>query len=190
MLTLCPEGSGSPRGCCPLPRARPVALGSAWALCLGLALGALPGVATGRSGRPSASPGSVCKIHVINGLKVPGKFPASLSHMRRRLKAQPFKVFLSFKLLRISTLKLAQGRLARARLAGPYRLEGQLLSVLLGPGGKQRLRFELALYRRRTRFKAARRMLKTTLVLDRGGTFFFVGPPHKGGKLIIGITCR
>jgi hypothetical protein len=131
-----------------------------------------------------------CKIHVINGLNVPGKFPASLRHLKRRLKAQPFKVFLSFKLLRVASMKLATGRIARAKLAGPYRLEGQLISKVLATRHKHRLRFELALYRRRTRYKAAKRMLKTTLVLDRGGTFFFVGPPHKGGKLVIGITCR
>ncbi len=131
-----------------------------------------------------------CKIHVINGLNVPGKFPASLRHLKRRLGAQPFKVFLSFKLLRVASMKLATGRIARAKLVGPYRLEGQLLSKVLAAPKKRRLRFELALYRRRTRYKAAKRMLKTTLVLDRGGTFFFVGPPHKGGKLVIGISCK
>lgn len=138
------------------------------------------------SGGPSAS----CKIHVINGLNVPGKFPASLRHLKRRLQAQPFKVFLSFKLLRVASMKLATGRIARAKLAGPYRLEGQLISTIIAARHKRRLRFELALYRRRTRYKAAKRMVKTTLVLDRGGTFFFVGPPYKGGKLVIGITCR
>jgi len=131
-----------------------------------------------------------CKIHVINGLNVPGRFPASLRHLKRRLQAQPFKVFVSFKLLRVASMKLASGRIARAKLAGPYRLEGQLISQVLASRHKRRLRFELALYRRRTRYKAAKRMLKTTLVLDRGGTFFFVGPPHKGGKLVIGITCQ
>jgi len=87
-------------------------------------------------------------------------------------------------------MKLATGRIACAKLAGPYRLEGQLISTVLASRHKYRLRFELALYRRRTRYKAAKRMLKTTLVLDRGGTFFFGGGPHKGGKLVIGITCR
>jgi len=131
-----------------------------------------------------------CKIHVINGLNVPGKFPASLRHLKRRLQAQPFKVFLSFKLLRVASMKLAAGRIARVKLVGPYRLEGQLISQVLASRHKRRLRFELALYRRRTRYKAAKRMLKTTLLLDRGGTFFFVGPPHKGGKLVIGISCK
>lgn len=131
-----------------------------------------------------------CRIHVINGLNVPGKFPASLRHLKRRLQAQPFKVFLSFKLLRVASMKLAAGRIARVKLAGPYRLEGQLISQVLASRHKRRLRFELALYRRRTRYKAAKRMLKTTLLLDRGGTFFFVGPPHQGGKLVIGISCK
>jgi hypothetical protein len=133
---------------------------------------------------------ATCKIHVINGLNVPGKFPASLRHLKRRLKAQPFKVFLSFKLLRVTSMKLATGRIARAKLAGPYRLEGQLISQIIVARRKRRLRFVLALYRRRTRLHAAKRMVKTTLVLDRGGTFFFVGPPHKGGKLVIGMTCK
>ncbi len=147
--------------------------------------------ARARSAKPAAQGLSAsCKIHVINGLNVPGKFPPSLRHLKRRLQAQPFKVFLSFKLLRVASMKLATGRIARAKLAGPYRLEGQLISEVLAARHKRRLRFELALYRRRTRYKAAKRMLKTTLVLDRGGTFFFVGPPHKGGKLVIGISCR
>lgn len=144
--------------------------------------------------RKKSSAGSAlkasCKIHVINGLNVPGKFPASLRHLKRRLGAQPFKVFLSFQLLRVASMNLASGRIARAKLAGPYRLEGQLISKVLASRHKRRLRFELALYRRRTRFKPAKRMLKTTLVLDRGGTFFFVGPPHRGGKLVIGIRCK
>lgn len=171
-------------GSLPIPRA--------WVLGLSLTAGCLVLAPPASARAPKATPklSASCKIHVINGLNTPGKFPASLRHLKRRLKAQPFKVFLSFKLLRVSSMKLATGRIARAKLAGPYRLEGQLISQLLAARHKRRLRFELALYRRRTRFKAAKRMLKTTLVLDRGGTFFFVGPPHKGGKLVIGITCK
>ena len=59
---------------------------------------------------------ATCKIHVINGLNIPGKFPASLRHLKRRLKAQPFKVFLSFKLLRVTSMKLATGRIVRTKL--------------------------------------------------------------------------
>jgi hypothetical protein len=172
------------------PRRRP----PVWLLGgLLVALVALPSPARARTARSATTTSRLtasCKLHVINGLNVPGRFPASLRHLKRRLTAQPFKVFLSFKLLRVATMNLATGRVATAKLAGPYRLEGQLISQVVAGRYQRRLRFELALYRRRTRFRVAKRMLKTTLLLDRGGTFFFVGPPHQGGKLVIGITCR
>ena len=172
-------------------RPRIALLGAALLL---LALGG-PRPAAARSGAARAKKRTAglrasCTIHVINGLNVPGKFPKRLRHLKRKLSAQPFKVFLSFKLLRVAKMKLTTGSIARTRLAGPYRLEGQLLGQLLTSKRLRRLRFELALYRRRTRMRPAKRMLKSTLVLDRGGTFFFVGPPHKGGKLVIGITCK
>lgn len=131
-----------------------------------------------------------CKIHVIHGLNVPGPFPRALRHLRSHLVAQPFKAFLSFKLLKVVPLRIREGKVAGKELVGPYRLEILLREQLLTARGKRRLRFTLSLHRRRSRFRAARRMLRSRLVLDRGGTLFLAGPRHQTGRLVIGVTCR
>ncbi|MFH2006890.1 MAG: hypothetical protein ABI333_09930 [bacterium] len=155
-----------------------------------LGLGTAPAYGRKSAAAKTSQLTATCKVHVIQGQHAPGRFPKALQHLRRRLDAQPFKVFRSFALLKVTSLRLSTGQLSSKKLVGPYRLEGQLLSQLLSAKHRRRLRFELALYRRRTRFRAAKRLLKSTLVLDRGGTMFLAGPPHKGGKLILGLTCR
>ena len=131
-----------------------------------------------------------CTVTMIHGLKTPGGFPNKLKHLRSRLRAHPFNRFLSFAFLGQINMKLRTGRLSSEKLVGPYHLEGQLLSQVRTSRTKKRLRFTLSLHRRRTRYRAAKRMLKTTLVLDRGGTMFLAGPSYKGGKLVLGLTCK
>lgn len=131
-----------------------------------------------------------CKVLVIQGRKTPGAFPANLRHLRSRLAAKPFKVFRSFELLGTKTLPLATGRLTRAALVGPYRVEAQLLSRLRARRRKPRLQLQLSLFRKRTRLEGAKRLLRTKLVIDQGGTLFLAGPRYRAGRLILALTCK
>jgi hypothetical protein len=131
-----------------------------------------------------------CRVLIIHGLKTPAPFPRSLKHLRSRLTAKPFKVFRSFQLLRKKTLPLATGRLTRAPLVGPYRVEAQLLSRLHTRAHKSRLQMRLSLFRKRSRHRGAKRLLRTKLVIDQGGTLFLAGPRYKAGRLILALTCK
>ena len=131
-----------------------------------------------------------CTVRIIHGLKKPGAFPADLKPLQSRLAGKPFQRFKSFKLLKTKVLPLATGRLTRKSLVGPYRFEGQLLARVIAAKGRKRLRFQLSLYRRRARMKAAKRLLHTKLVIDQGGTMFLAGPRYKCGRLIFALTCK
>ncbi len=133
---------------------------------------------------------AVCEVQIIEGRKQPGAFPRALRRLRSRLAGQPFKRFRSFRLLKKTTLSLATGRRTRRRLVGPYRFEGQLLARVVTARHRSRLQFRLSLYRQRVSMKPGKRLLRTTLELDRGGTLFLAGPRYRAGRLIFALTCR
>ena len=140
--------------------------------------------------RAASRPVASCEVHIIHGLKQAGPFPKALSHLRSRLASRPFDAFRSFVLLGTRSLALVSGERRRATMVGPYVLEAELLSRVVSPRGPERLRFSLTLERLAQRQRPAKRVLRSVLVLDRGGTLFLAGPRHEHGTLVFGVTCR
>lgn len=141
---------------------------------------------TGRAARPTAT----CEVLVIQGLDQAGPFPKALVPLRSRLASRPFSRFRSFQLLGNRSLALVPGERRRAPMVGTYVLEAELLSRVVSAKGPERLRFALTLERLLDRQRPAKRVLRSVLVLDRGGTLFLAGPRHERGTLVFGLTCR
>lgn len=137
-----------------------------------------------------ARPVATCQVHVIRGLHTPGQFPKQIRHLRSSLDVRPFSRFLSFELLKTASLQLFSRQQSRVHTVGPYWLEAELLGQVVSSRRVERLRFILSLERRAEGRHAARNMLRSTLVLDRGGTLFLAGPRHGPGTLVFGVTCR
>jgi hypothetical protein len=99
-------------------------------------------------------------------------------------------VFLSFSFLKLIPLPVVEAQPVKRALDGPYHLELELKEQLLTGRNTRRLRFVLTLEQREARQTRSKQLLRTTLLVDRGGTLFLAGPPHAGGKLVIGLTCE
>jgi hypothetical protein len=158
------------------------------ALCLCLSAPAV--LARAAAPRESTRLTAACKVYVINGLGTRGPLPKELEHLRKELTAQPFRVFLSFQFLKLLPMTAVEGQSVAKVLDENYQIELLLKEQLLTSRNQRRLRFVLTLNRTSTRERAAKQILRSTLLLDRGSTLFLAGPPHQQGKLVIGLTCE
>jgi hypothetical protein len=140
--------------------------------------------------RPETKPVAACEILIIQGLDQPGPLPKSLSPLRSQLESRPFTRFRSFRLLGRRSVALVSGERRRASLVGPYVLEAELLAQVTSPSGLDRLRFVLTLDKLNKQQRSPKRVLKSVLVLDRGGTLFLAGPRYERGTLVLGLSCR
>jgi hypothetical protein len=126
-----------------------------------------------------------CEIRSILGLQAKGRIDKRLAFLKRQLSKPPFSAFRKLDLLETKELRIPQGRELRTKLPTRKVLRLTFKEKLLVKN-QVRLRMHLSIKPPR----AVGFLPGTLFSIVDGGTLLIAGDKHRGGTLIVGITCR
>lgn len=144
-----------------------------------LAAAAAPGTAR-------AGDAVTCTLRLIHGLETPGGIDKRLAAFRKQLSKPPFSAFKTLRLVKQQELQIPRGATKKAKLPTGKILKLKFKERLLERKNKIRLRIHLSI----TPPKQKRFLPGTLYVISDGGTIFAGGDAFKGGRMVVGITCR
>jgi hypothetical protein len=166
-----------------------------WLLrCSSLALLLIPvaalagGTATPKTAPRKVEPGPAVKCTIRSVLaeeKAGGGIDRRLAFLRREFGKPPFSAYRTLKLLESHDLVIAQDSRQRVNLPNGKILFLTFKERLLGRKDRLRLRMHLSI----TPPDEKRFLPGTLFTIANRGTLLVAGDKHKGGTLVVGITC-
>lgn len=119
-----------------------------------------------------------CTVRCIRAHQGAGGIDKRLTFLRKLLAEPPFSAFKSFELLTVKALNIPRSQTREAPLPTKKTLSLTFKDKLV-LGKKVKLRLQLAI----------KPKLNTVYTISDGGTMLVAGAKHRGGKLVVGITC-
>ena len=139
--------------------------------------------------QPKSLPGPAVKCTIRSILaeeKAGGSIDKRLTFMRREFGKPPFSAYRTLRLLDSRDLLIAQGSNQRVNLPNGKILRLTFKERLLGRKDRLRLRMHLSI----TPPNERRFLPGTLFTIGNNGTLLVAGDKHKGGTLVVGITCQ
>lgn len=133
---------------------------------------------------------AACTVRAIHALTQAGGIDKRLAPLKRQLRGKQFSAYKTMRLLSSKTLSIAHGAWEQTPLPTGKVLKLQYKDKLLQ---KKRvwLRMHLAIVPRNTKgLGLVPGAVNTVFSIVDGGTMMVAGAKHRGGTLIIGITCK
>ncbi len=119
-----------------------------------------------------------CTVRCIRAHQGAGGIDKRLAFMRKLLARPPFSAFKSFELLTVKALVIPRSQTREAPLPTKKTVSLTFKDKLVR-GTKVKLHLRLAI----------KPKLNTVFKISDGGTMLVAGAKHRGGKLVVGITC-
>ena len=127
-----------------------------------------------------------CTIRTMHGLSSTGGLDKKLAFLNKQLTRPPFSAYKTIKLLSTQDLLIPMHAVKQLTLPSGKVLKLTYKEKLLERKKQVRLRLHLSI----TPPKQTRYLPGTLYTIADRGTLLVAGDPHKGGVLVVGITCQ